>query len=328
MRGLRPGVRRCPWPRRTVRPAPQRPARGLSADAAGDTGLPPLRTAIPRAGDRTRPHPRGVSRRRGLLVLLPHALHDPGRVGGVVLRRRDGAALSGRLPVPFPGAPRPALGERIADVAHGHRRLPRVCGAGGGPAGRGVSRGSGPGPAAASRRRRPHHGRRHHTVVRLGGPRHAPRPGPATARRCHAGGEGGARGLPVLPQHHAPAHRHPAAAAGARGAGVVELPDAVVRGGRRPGAGQLRHEPAPTARRRRDVRGHPRRRGPCRPGPDPRPHGLRTPGLHPGVGGRPTAAARTGRPRDGVRGRLPRLGFPRGRLPVRGGGRRGAGVRW
>ena len=52
-----------------------------------------------------------------------------------------------------------------------------------------------------------------------------------------------------------------------RRAGVVELPQAGLLVGRRPGAGQLRHEPAAAAGRAGRLRGHAERGGPGRPGP-------------------------------------------------------------
>ena len=52
---------------------------------------------------------------------------------------------------------------------------------------------------------------------------------------------------------------------------------------------------------------------------------LRAPHLHTGVGGRAALAARAERRPHRLRRRLPRLGLPRGRLPLRGAGRRGTG---
>ncbi|WP_374192332.1 DUF1365 family protein [Streptomyces sp. MBT58] len=76
---------------------------------------------------------------------------------------------------------------------------------------------------------------------------------------------------------------------------------------RRPGHRQLRHEPAPAARRARDLRRHAERLRPGRPRFRSRPHGLRAPRLHPGVGVRPGPAARPLRPRHRLRGCVPRL---------------------
>ena len=96
---------------------------------------------------------------------------------------------------------------------------------------------------------------------------------------------------------------------------------------RRTGAGQLRHEPAAAARRRRRTTW-----SPSTPTdrvderPRARPDGLRTPRLHPASRSPPSSGCRelnTGGHR--VRRRLPRLGLPRGRLPLRRRGRRGAG---
>ena len=60
--------------------------------------------------------------------------------------------------------------------------------------------------------------------------------------------------------------------------------------------------------------------GPGRPGPGHRPDGLRASGLHAGLGRRAAPPARAEHERHRVRRRLPRLGLPRGRLPVRRGG--------
>ena len=76
---------------------------------------------------------------------------------------------------------------------------------------------------------------------------------------------------------------------------------------------------------RRGLRRHARRRRAGRPGPGHRPDGLRASGLHPGLGRRAAPPARAEHERHRVRRRLPRLGFPRGRLPVRRG--RGPGPR-
>ena len=60
--------------------------------------------------------------------------------------------------------------------------------------------------------------------------------------------------------------------------------------------------------------------GPGRPGPGHRPDGVRASGLHAGLGRRAAPPARAEHGRHRVRRRLPRLGLPRGRLPVRRGG--------
>ena len=90
--------------------------------------------------------------------------------------------------------------------------------------------------------------------------------------------------------------------------------------------GQLLHEPAAAAVGRAATtssRSTPRPRSAGRPGA--RPDGLLPPGLHPG-----SVAAQRRLPElntrvTAYRGRLPRLGVPRGRLPVR---RRAAAARW
>ena len=73
----------------------------------------------------------------------------------------------------------------------------------------------------------------------------------------------------------------------------------------------------PVHRQPRRIRADRRRHG---PGPD----GLRTPAVHPGVAGGAAADPRTRRRAAGLRRRVPRLGIPRGRRPVRPQGRRPA----
>lgn len=298
MRGLRPGVRRCPRPRRSVRPAPQPPAPPVSAPADRGARLPPRGPATARRAPRRPAHPGRVPGPRGLLRLLPRPLHDTGGVGRVVLRRRHRPTLSGRLSVQVPGAPRDAVGGRLTGLAHGRRWLPHLRG----PDRQAACR-ERPDPHRNVRTRRPpprrrcgyHRRGRHHGVLRRRGRRRPPGPGATAAHGPDRPGAGGAGRVPLLPQHHPPAHRHPAAAARCRGPRLLEPPDAVVRVLLRPGDGQLRHEPAPTPGCHRGVRGHSRRRGPRRPRPGTGPHGLRTPRLHPRVGGSAAAASRTRR---------------------------------
>ena len=85
----------------------------------------------------------------------------------------------------------------------------------------------------------------------------------------------------------------------------------------RGGADQLRHEPAAGPARRPGLHRDPERPGRRRPGPGHQPDGLRASGLHAGVGRRPAPPARAEHAGHRVRRRLPRLGLPRGRLPVR-----------
>src|SRR6185437_7590825 len=101
--------------------------------------------------------------------------------------------------------------------------------------------------------------------------------------------------------------------------GVVELPAQRLRAGRRRAADQLRHEPAAEPGRRRGLHRHARRRRAGRPGPGHRPDGLRASGLHPGLGRGAAPAAWAEHPRHRLCRGLPRLGVPRGRLPVRRG---------
>ena len=93
--------------------------------------------------------------------------------------------------------------------------------------------------------------------------RHARRPGAARCSPTRPPAERGCSARSLLPQRDLAAHRRLAAAARpARAASWNYLkPDCARRG---PGAGQLPHEPADAAGRRRDLRGHPRRDRPGR----------------------------------------------------------------
>ena len=115
----------------------------------------------------------------------------------------------------------------------------------------------------------------------------------------------------VLRQPGAAAHRRVAAAAGPQGPRLVELPPRRRRP--RPGDGHLRPDPADAAADRDPLPGHPRRRGPRRPGDGDRPPRVRPPALHARVRGRPGPAPRVRHRPDRLRRRLPRLGVPRGR---------------
>ena len=85
----------------------------------------------------------------------------------------------------------------------------------------------------------------------------------------------------------------------------------------------LLDEPAAGPRLPRPAPRDPQRAGADRPGHRARGDAVRAPDLHPRGGRRPAAAARPGHRPDRVRRRLPRLGLPRGRLPLgcRGGAR-------
>ena len=121
----------------------------------------------------------------------------------------------------------------------------------------------------------------------------------------------------------AAAHRLPHAAHLPAGPGLVELPDGRLRRPLRGRAGQLLDEPAAGPRRAGRLPGHPQRHRPDRARLGAAPDGLRAPRLHAGLGGRPAAAARADHRPDRLRRRLPRLGFPRGRLRVGCAGGRG-----
>src|SRR5262249_30828081 len=108
--------------------------------------------------------------------------------------------------------------------------------------------------------------------------------------------------------------RRPAAAPPGR-PGVVELPAQPLRTGPRRAARALPPEPAAEPGRPRGLHRHAGRPG--RPAPRHRPDELRASGLYAGLGRRAAPPARAEHQRHRVRRRLPRLGFPRGRLPVR-----------
>ena len=161
--------------------------------------------------------------------------------------------------------------------------------------------------------------------VRRGGHRHPPRPGAAPARRPDRRRARGARRVPLLPQRDRAAHRRlpccPAAPAPGR-RWNYQLASCEPRSRR--GAGQLRHEPAAAAWHAGDdyvvtLNGAGR--------VDPRRCIARMAYAHPVYTPASVAAQRRlpelndGRHR--VRRRLPRLGLPRGRLPVRRGRGRG-----
>ncbi len=103
---------------------------------------------------------------------------------------------------------------------------------------------------------------------------------------------------------------------------VVELPDDRVRRRLRAGAGQLLDEPAAGPRRAGRLPGHPQRHRPDRSGHGAAPDGLRAPDLHRGLGRRAAAAARPEHRAHRLRGGVPRVGLPRGRLRRRRPGRR------
>src|SRR5450631_2704401 len=100
----------------------------------------------------------------------------------------------------------------------------------------------------------------------------------------------------------------------------MELPDVLVH---RPGRAHRRHlldEPAPGTPLRSGLPRHAQRARSHRPRRHARGDGLRAPDLHTGVGGRP---GEPGRPRhrpDRLRRRVPRVGLPRGRVPLRRSG--------
>ena len=119
---------------------------------------------------------------------------------------------------------------------------------------------------------------------------------------------------------HRDASQLPTAAGGPL---VVELSDGRLRSTQRPDGGDVLDEPAPGHRERRAVPGHAQRLRTHRPGDGRRDDGLHAPDLHARLRRGAGRAARPVHRADRVRRRLPRLGIPRGRLPL--GRRRGRG---
>ena len=306
---------------------PHRPA--LPADARGDPPLPPQGQGparrrcrlVDRAG---RDHAARVPARGRLHGVLHPPLHGARGRGRVVVRPGRRARLPRALPVHLPRAPRHARRLRLTCLAHRHRRVPRVRAPPGRAPRRRPHRHQGHlRPRDGPRRRGDRRERRGHDVRRRRR-RHPPRPDPGPARRAHADAARGPRRDAVLPQHRAAPHRHLAAAADPQHVGVVELP--TPRDGHaRAGDGHLRPHPAPTPRHRHPLPGHPGRRAPRRPGRRDRPDGVRAPALQPRLGRRAGPPPRDRHRPDRLRGRLPRLGLPRGRRALRPPGRRAPG---
>ena len=272
-----------------------------------------------------RPDPGRVPRPRPVHAVLPAPLRRAARRRRLVVRPRRRHRLPRGVPVHVPAPPRHARRLRLADLAHGRRRLAVVRRPGRGrhrglrrqrPDGCAGHRGVGGGHLGD----RPHGARR--AGVRRRRRRHPSGAGAGAPRRSVAGAAQGPRRAPLRAEHRAAAHRHPAAAEGPPRLGVVELPAARRRPGL--GAGDLRPDPPPAAAHPDALPGHPRRRAPRRPRDGHRPPRLRAPALQPHLGRRPRPARRGRHPPGAVRRRLPRLGVPRGRRALRPRGRRGA----
>ena len=133
-----------------------------------------------------------------------------------------------------------------------------------------------------------------------------------------------ARRVRLLPQRDRAAPRRSVLPAARRGAGVLELPLELLRRPERPQPGHLLDEPAAGPRRARPATSS---RSTPTTGSTPAtvlatmPTSTRS---TPRLGRRPARLRRPDTDRHRVRRRLPRLGLPRGRLPLGRRGRRGA----
>ena len=275
-----PSPARCRCPPATTRPGWSGPARsgggpvpdrGATCAGRRTCGCSPrsrASTAPPGRCSRatgTTPRCARSSRTQRLHGVLRPALHGARRRGGVVVRPGRRAGLPGALPVLVPRPPRHARRLRLADVAHGDRRLARVRR----PVGAllddvrlgtkvhvraarhadGVEVTDGNGRADDLRRRRR---------------RHPSGPGAGDAGRADRGPARGARRDAVLGEHRPAAHRRLGPAPRPARSRVVELPPRRRRP--RPGHGHLRPDPPDAAADRDALPRHARRRGPRRPG--------------------------------------------------------------
>ena len=335
MRGLRPGVRR--GPRGCAACSPSRrgsPARPYLRDAGRGPGLPPAAPGGCSAGaGRTTTLTLGefLARRRLLPATSSGHFMIPLVSAVWSCRPADALGYPAPLPVPVPRPPRDALGRRLArgggrspaaPATYVEPDRPRAC-----PASRPACRcgpcGAAPTASSSSRRRR--HPR--DDAVRH---RHPPRPGAAAARRPTDDEREVLGAFRYSRNEIAAAHRHQPAAAPprrARASWNYLLRDCAGAAERRPR--QLLHEPPAAARRADRLPGHAQRR---RTGSARRrcsPDDLRPP-----ASTRPRSVAAQRRLPDlnsaahRLRRRLPRLGLPRGRLPVRRPAAAALGVRW
>ena len=162
--------------------------------------------------------------RRPVLAVLRAALHGAPRRRGLVVRPGGRPGLPGPLPLRVPPPPPDAQGLRVADLAHGRRRLARVRRPGRGRPRRRPSRHQGHLGAGHRLRRRGHRRQRrgHHRGRRRD--RHPPRTRACDAGRADAGAARRPGRDPLLRQHRPSAHRRVAAAPRRGRPGVVELP--------------------------------------------------------------------------------------------------------
>ena len=268
LRGLRPRVRGRPRARRPVRPAASWPAPGLPADARRGQALPRARPAAARARRRRR------RRRRRRLTLgtflalggysryFVRALHDPGRVRGLVLRhpaprwrtRRATCSRSwtttgcSRSPARRSGARSPAA---RAPTSSGRPRTSPRCR----PRRRIRSR------HPARRRRRDPRRRRPAARGRRRRRRHPPRPGAAAARRPDRRRARGARRVRATPATRpccTPTPRCCPPHAGARASWNYRMDTCA--GPTTSRSRSATNEPAAAPRRAARLPGHPQRR--------------------------------------------------------------------
>ncbi len=294
VRGLRPGVRRCPRSRAASSPAPAsllrpRYLRMLAEIPRFHRGGAPA--ARPGRG-RRRPAARRLPHRRRLLPLLRLALHDAAGLRRVVLRRGHRPALPRPLPLPLPRPPRPALCEELADLAHRDRRLTRVRRTGRQAASSRAHRRARSAPCADTPTawRSPTLPGTLPSSTRWSSP-------PTPTRHCGC--------WPTPPTRNAPCSARSAtratrpcctptprcclAARGARASWNYLMPSCAAHAEQVQVSYDMNR--LQRARRPRDVRGHPERRRPRRRRAGARPHGLRTPRLHARVGRGPAASA-------------------------------------
>ena len=221
---------------------------------------------------------------------LPHPLRRARRVLRLVRRRGDRPAVPRALPVPVPGPPRHAAGDRLAAVVHRRRRVPHLRGADRRAAARGPPR------APGHRRHPPRRRRRRARRLRRGHPRrprrhrHPRRPGARPADRPDRRRGHDAEVVRLLPQRDRAAHGRVDPAGRPRGAGLLELPHGLVRQPERQHRRHLLDEPAAGARLARAAPRHAQRTRADRPGDGARRDAVRAPDLHPRGGGRPGAA--------------------------------------
>ena len=271
--------------------------------------------------------------RHGFSPYFVRHFMEPRRRRGLVVRPGRGAGVPRALPVRVPRPPRDARRHRLADLADGDRRLARVRRPG---RRRPLRARYGSAPRSPRCRDRPTASRSTDGNgdvhdVRRGGDRDPPRPGAGDAGRADA------RAARVLSAHsRTPPTRRcctptPRCCRGRRGPGRRWN---FLRAGRRRAAGS-RSTYDLTRLQRLDHRdplpGDPRRRDLVDPADGDRARwSTSTRSTRPASVAAQRRLPELDTDADRVRRRLPRLGLPRGRCPLRAGGRRAARVvaRW